>query len=185
MGIALTGSAQLGGLDDMGVYSVSKLIGEARRLARDYRQATGKSLGGISAEIAQYDAAEILNLEITQGQAGGYDAIGKGERKGQKIQIKGRVVFDEKKSGQRVGQIKIDQEWDSVLLVLMDDQYESCEIYEVQRDELLTELSDTKGGRRSRRGVISVAKFKNIGRLVWDRELGIVEDEVWDNMGGA
>ncbi|HEC12254.1 MAG TPA: hypothetical protein ENI80_03245 [Acidiferrobacteraceae bacterium] len=169
----------------MGVYSVSKLIGEARRLARDYRQATGKSLGGISAEIAQYDAAEILGLEVVQGQAGGYDAIGKGERKGKKIQIKGRVVFDEKKSGQRVGQIKIDQEWDSVLLVLMDDQYESCEIYEAQRDDILAELSNAKGGRRSRRGAISVAKFKNIGRLVWDRELGIVGDEIWDNIGGA
>lgn len=80
----------------MSLYSVDKLISEARRIAAEYRRTTGKPLG-ISAEIARHDACTNLELE-PQEDAAGYDAIGlKGEREGVRFQIKGRAIFDGKK----------------------------------------------------------------------------------------
>lgn len=167
----------------MSVYSLEKLIAETRRIARDYRNTTGKPLGGVSGEIAQFDACKALDLEpVPPGTQGGYDAVGCGKRAGKKIQIKGRVIFDEEKSGQRIGQLKLDQAWDSVVLVLMDENFEPFEIYEAERDEIIA-AQEASQSRRAKRGAMSVAKFKAISQLVWTREFG-EEDEVWDNQSG-
>ncbi len=169
----------------MSVYSVDKLISEARRLAADYRRVTGKPLAGVSGEIAQHDAARLMNLEVSDHQAGGYDAVGHGNREGKRIQIKGRAIFDEGKSGQRIGQLKIDQDWDSIMLVIMDENLEPYEIYEAEREDIVEALGDSLSSKRSKRGAMSVAKFKNISRLVWTLENGIEKDEVWDNQASS
>lgn len=162
----------------MSLYSVDKLISQARRIAAEYRRATGKPLG-ISAEIARHDACSFLELEPHE-DAVGFDAMGlNGEREGLRFQIKGRAIFDEKKGGQRLGQIKIDQEWDSILLVLMDEDFESTEIYEASRQDMLDNIEDE--GNRQKRGVISVARFKRFAKQVWNKDEGLIVDEVWDN----
>lgn len=168
----------------MAVYSVSKLIGEARRLARDYRRATGKPLGGVGAEIARYDAARLLDLELCNDPTAGYDAIGRGRRAGRRIQIKGRALFDEHRGNPRIGQVKAEQPWDSLVLVIMDGDYEPVEIHEAPREAVLAELKEASGARR-RRGALSVARFRRIGRLVWSHAEGPVEDEIWDNLNNA
>ena len=160
----------------MSVYSTEKLVTEARRLAAEYRKATGKALG-ISGEIAEFDAASKLNLELCQDRSAGYDAIGKGERKGKRVQIKGRAIFDEQKSGQRIGQLKVEQEWDSVVLVLMDNDYEATEIYEADRDVLLDALNESTSSKRNKRGAMSIAKFKIISDLVWTKDKGLLTDQ--------
>ncbi len=142
----------------MTIYSVDKLISEARRIAADYRRATGKTMGGMTGEIAENDAARLLHLELLKEKPGGYDAIGKGQREGKKIQIKGRAIFDETKSGQRIGQLKVDQEWDSVVLVLMNEDFQPYEIYEAQRDIIMDAMGN-KMSNRSKRGARSSAKF--------------------------
>ena len=168
----------------VGIYSVDKLISEARRLATEFRRTTGKPLPGVSGEIAEHDAARLLNLKICEERAGGYDAVGLGSREGKKIQIKGRVIFDEEKSGQRVGQLKLEQAWDSVVLVIMDENYEPYEIYEADREDILDVMEEAGSSTRKKRGAMSVARFKIISRLVWTREEGAIEDEVWDNRSG-
>lgn len=167
----------------MGIYAVDKLMAEARRIAAEYRKATGKPLGGVSGEIAEYDAARLLDLELCQNKPGGYDAVGRGRRDGRRVQIKGRAIFDERKSGQRIGQLKVDQEWDSVVLVLMDEDYQPREIYEAARQDVLDALADGAGSKRARRGAMSVARFKNIAQLVWTAEEGLVDDEIWEHHG--
>lgn len=162
------------------MYQVDKLMGEARRLAREYRLAMGKPLPGISAELAVHDACRLLDLEAVQAGTGGHDAVGRGRLEGKRIQIKGRAIFDEGKSGQRIGQLKTEQAWDSVVLVLMDEGYEPYEIYEAERDDLL-EAVDKTSSNRGKRGAVSVARFKAIARLVWTRENGVEDDGVWDN----
>ncbi len=164
----------------MSVYDVDKLISEARKLAADYRKATGKNLGGVSGEIALNDAARLLDLELCDSNTSGYDAVGRGRLKGKKIQIKGRVIFDEGKSAQRIAQLKVDQAWDSVVLVLMNEDYEPVEIYELDRKEVMEDLAGSDSKRKSR-GAMSVAKFKIIGRLVWAEDEGVIDDEIWDN----
>lgn len=169
----------------MTLYSVDKLIAEARRLAADYRRATGKALPGISSEIAENDAARLLNLELVKDETLGYDALGQGPRAGKRIQIKSRTIFDEAKSGQRIGQLKTGQDWDSVLLVLMDENYEPFEIYEAEREALLEAVVAAETSKRAKRGALSVAKFKIISQLVWTREQGEIVDDVWDNQSGG
>lgn len=141
---------------------------EARKLAAQYRIATGKPLG-ISTEIALHDVIRIMDLKPSESAQAGYDAVGQGTREGRRIQIKGRTVTDEAKSNQRIGQIKVDQQWDSVMLVLMNEHYEPLEIYEAQREQILQAVASTSAKRRNR-GALSVAKFKHIGQLVWSVE---------------
>lgn len=163
----------------MSIYSVDKLIAEARKLAAEYRRATGESLGGVSNEIAKHDAVKLLHLELTK--AGGYDAVGTGKRAGKRIQIKGRVIFEENKPGYRIGQIKLEQEWDSIVLVIMDKEFNCIEIHEAQREQILAALSQPSSTQRAKRGALSVAKFKIIGHLVWTREEGEITDELREN----
>lgn len=166
----------------MTVYSVEKLIAQARKLAADYRKATGKALPGISNELAEHDAARLLGLELLQERGQGYDALGRGRWEGQRIQIKGRTIFDESKQGQRIGQLRLDQPWDCVILVLMDEEYSPYEIYEAKRADIESFLNETSANRR-KRGAMSVARFKIIGRLAWTVENGL-EEELWSNSGG-
>lgn len=162
------------------LYSVNKLISEARRIAAEYRRATGKPLG-ISAEIARHDACTYLELEAHE-DAIGYDAVGlKADREGLRFQIKGRAIFDEKKGGQRLGQIKIEQDWDKILLVIMDENFETTEIYEASRKDILQNIDETGTSNRQKRGVMSVARFKRLSHLAWNQDEGLIDDEVWDN----
>ncbi|HHQ41760.1 MAG TPA: hypothetical protein ENK20_05675 [Chromatiales bacterium] len=163
-------------------YDVERLIAEARRLAAEYRRATGRPLAGVSGEIAEHDAARLLDLELCSERPGGWDAIGRGRRAGKRIQIKARAIFDERKSGQRIGQLKLDKEWDSVVLVLFDENFEPFEIWEAERPDVEEAVAASRGAR-ARRGALSVARFKRIGRLVWTREEGEIEDEIWEHPG--
>jgi hypothetical protein len=160
------------------LYAADKLIAQARVLAAEYRRTMGKPLPGISNEIAEFDAVKLLRLEPKNQAEGGFDAIDPA-RGGKQIQIKSRTIFDETKSGQRIGQLKLDKDWDSVVLVLMDENYEPYEIYEAEREDII-EYVDKSSSSRAKRGAMSVARFKIIGRLAWTKENGL-ESEVWDN----
>ena len=163
----------------MSVYAADKLIAQARQLAAEYRRTMGKPLPGISNEIAEYDAVKQLGLEaVEEGASGGFDAIDPA-RGGKRIQIKSRTIFDESKAGQRIGQMKLEKAWDSVVLVLMDEDYEPYEMYEAEREDILDFIGKSSSSR-AKRGAMSVARFKIIARRVWSKECGI-EAELWDN----
>jgi len=170
----------------VGVYSVDRLMGEARRLAAEYRRATGKTLP-ISNEIAISDAVRLLGLEPAPDDApAGTDAIGTGAWEGEAIQIKARALFDEGKSKPRIGQLALDKPWDRVLLVLMDASYETEEILAADRATLEASLTEKPAGEsRRRRGAMSVARFRILAEPVWTRDEGGVRDEVWDNQRDA
>jgi len=157
-------------------YAADKLIAQARQLAAEYRRTMGKPLPGISSEIAEHDAVRLLGLDPQASPEAGWDAVEPDT--GRRIQIKSRTIFDESKSGQRIGQLKMNQEWDAVVLVLMDEDDEPYEIYQASREDL--EACVDPAGSRSKRGAMSVARFKIVGELVWDRVNGR-SDGVWDN----
>lgn len=161
-------------------FAADKLIAQARQLAAEYRRTMGKPLPGISNEIAEHDAVRLLGLESEPASEQSWDATD--PETGQRLQIKSRTIFDESKSGQRIGQLKMNQEWDAVILVLMDEDYEPYEIYRAHRDEL-ADFVGASSGSRAKRGAMSVARFKIIGELVWDRVSGR-QDGVWDNQVG-
>ncbi|MBZ0291590.1 MAG: hypothetical protein K8L99_03390 [Anaerolineae bacterium] len=141
------------------------IIAEAKRLAIEYRRITGRPLG-VTGEIAEYEAARLLNLRLAPVRQSGYDAI---RDDGTRLQIKARCILDDAKPGQRVGGIKLEKEWDAVLLVLLDSQYEPINIYEANRLEITTALLAPGSRARNERGALGVSKFKSIGTLVWTR----------------
>jgi len=161
-------------------FAADKLIAQARQLAAEYRRTMGKPLPGISNEIAEHDAIRLLGLQPKASPDVGWDAVE--PESGRRIQIKSRTIFDESKGGERIGQLKMNQDWDSVVLVLMDENYEPYEIYEAQRDDL-EESVDAASSGRSKRGAMSVARFKIVGELVWDRVNGR-SGGVWDHQSG-
>jgi len=158
----------------LGLYAPDKLIAQARILAAEYRNAMGKPLPGISNEIAEHDAIRLMQLQPKPEGAVGYDAIDP-SRNDMRIQIKSRVVFDETKTNQRLGQLNVNQDWDSVMLVVMDNQYMPTEIYEAHRDDLEEHMYESSSSR-AKRGALSIAKFKKISHLVWTPETGIIAD---------
>ncbi len=152
-------------------YSVDVLMQQARQLAANYRRATGKTLSGVSSELAVYDAIRLLHLNAVADQVG-YDAIGteqSGDLHNDKIQIKGRTVFKDVKSTLRIGQLKMEQNWDSVVLVLLNDDYEPFELYEIDRLTLSENVID-KHSKKAKKGAMTVARFKKIATLAWSSE---------------
>lgn len=148
---------------------VMEILHEAKRLAQRYRHATGKPLG-ITGEVAEYEAARILGLKLTPARQAGYDAIEERQGSEHRLQIKGRCVLPNCKPGQRLGSIDIGQEFESVLLVLLDENFDATAIYEADRQNVLAALSTPGSKARNERGALGVAKFKAIGRLRWRAE---------------
>ncbi|MGD9604190.1 MAG: hypothetical protein AB7O21_16245 [Gammaproteobacteria bacterium] len=147
----------------MNIYAVDKLMAEARRLAAEYRRVTGKTLP-LSGEIAVSDAARLLGLAVATAPDAGFDASrGEGDQC-ERFLIKARVVFDEQKGAHRLGELKLERPWDTLLVVLMNADYETVEIYAVPRDGVAAALADGAAGRK---GTLSVPRVKIIGRRVW------------------
>ncbi len=145
---------------------VMRLLAEGKKIARAFYQATGKPLG-ITGEVAEYEAARILGVELTPARQAGYDAIEHVEGLQRRLQIKGRRVPRKYKPGQRLGSIRMNHEWDAVLLVLLDPAFEAFEIYDADRPAVVAALTAPGSRARNERGALSVSKFKSIGRLRW------------------
>jgi len=148
--------------------ALRSVIEQVKGLARQYRELTGKPLG-ITGEVGEFHAAKLLNLRLANARCPGYDAVGSDDRR---IQIKARCILPDSKPGQRVGQIKLDHPWDSVALVLMDEEFEPIAIYEAKRAEVEKAITAPGSKARNERGALSVSKFKSIARPVWERESG-------------
>lgn len=147
---------------------VLAILAEAKKLAQRYRVLTGKPLG-ITGEVAEYEAARILGVELTPARQAGYDATETRDGQTFKLQIKGRCILDGGKPGQRMGSIDIKKEFDAVLLVLLDENFEATAIYEVPRAAVIAALTVPGSKARNERGALGVAKFKSIGAVRWQR----------------
>ncbi len=63
---------------------------KAKKLAQEYRTLTGKPLG-ITGEVAEYEAARLLGVQLTPARQAGYDAVERKGGKTRRLQIKGAV----------------------------------------------------------------------------------------------
>lgn len=159
----------------MSLYSIDKLINETRRLAAEFKRTTGTMLP-VSSEIARYDVSHTLGLILNEETSAGYDAV-TNDGKNHKVVIKSRVVEDTIRSSHRVGQLNMNTPWDYIILSLMDSDFEPIEMYRLSRDKLSRTFADSRSDpagttktRKNRNNVITVAKFKVIGELLWSRK---------------
>ena len=142
------------------------ILSAAKQLAQEYRALTGKPLG-VTGEVAEYEAARLLGVELTPARQAGYDAVRPGD--GRRYQIKGRCLLPGCKPGQRLGSIDITKDFDAVLMVLLNENFEATAIFEADRDAVLAALTAPGSKSRNERGALSVSKFRSIGRKVWPR----------------
>lgn len=145
-------------------YNTALLIEQTRKVAADYRNTTGQALP-VTAELARFDAIDKLNLKKVE-DISGVDAIDV-NRQQEKYLIKGRVMFKAGKARQKLGQLNLDADWEYLLMVLYDADYQPIEIYKIGRKIIASELSSVP---KDKRGSMTVAKYKAIGKLVWKND---------------
>jgi hypothetical protein len=147
---------------------IMAVLGEAKLLAAEYYRLTGKPLG-VTGEVAEYEAARILGIELTPARQAGYDGVETREGVVRRVQIKGRVVQPGSKRSQRVGRIDVLKDWDSVVLVLMDNTFSATVIYEAERAAVIDALVAPGSRARNELGALAVSKFVAIGTERWRR----------------
>ncbi|WP_339469392.1 DUF6998 domain-containing protein [Pseudomonas sp. EL_65y_Pfl1_R83] len=147
---------------------VYQILSDAKVLARRYYHLTGKPLG-VTGEVAEYEAARILNLKLELARQAGYDATETRDGSTRKIQIKGRYFSNPRMRGARVGSIDLKQSFDTVLLVLLDADYNAFQIYEAARPAVEALLTRSGSKARNERGSVAISQFKAISKLRWER----------------
>ncbi len=144
----------------------TQLLSKVKALAREYYDLTGRP-HGVTSEIAEYEAARPLGVSLTPVRQAGYDATRVRAGQEEKRQIKGRCLPAAAKSGQRICGIRLDGDWDRVLLVLLDERFEVTAIYEAGRGEVDRAITAPGSKARNERGQLPVSNFKAIGERIW------------------
>jgi len=135
---------------------VREILRKIKPLAVEYYQLTGKPLG-VTGEVAECAAAELLDLTLTPARTIGHDALRNAER----IQIRGRAR-GKKSKGQRVPPVKATAPCDAVVLVLLDiATLDALEIWEAKFADVVKRQKRI-GGKG-----LHVSDFKRIARRVW------------------
>ncbi len=145
--------------------AIKTLLDQAVVLDKQYRAVTGKPLG-ITGEVAEFWAAHMLGLILAEARTAGFDALWVRGNDVKRIQIKSRAYPKDSKKTQKIGAIKTEMTWDSVLLVILDEDLEVQGIYEAERTKIEKELKKT-GSKARKRGVLTAGFFKNHGTPVW------------------
>ncbi|HDS6165206.1 TPA: hypothetical protein QH241_003805 [Escherichia coli] len=153
---------------------ILNILNEAKDVALRYYKLTNKPLG-ITGEIAEYEAATLLGLSLCSARQSGYDATEILDGKEYRVQIKGRYMPDPKKVSARIGAIDISKPFDSVLLVLLDENYDAFAMYEASRDVVVAALKAPGSKSRNERNQLGIAKFKSISSLRWSK---VAEPEI-------
>lgn len=153
-------------MSDVAIERVREILATVKPLAAEYYRLTGKPLG-VTGEVAEYVAAEILGLVLADARTPGYDATRQTPDGPQRIQIKGRAYGDDAKPGQRISRIKTDAARDAVLLVLLDNKtLDAREIWEAPFMAVAARLA-FPGSKSRDRGALGVSEFKRMARKVW------------------
>jgi hypothetical protein len=145
---------------------VFEILGAAKKLAQRYRTLTGKPLG-ITGEVAEFEAARLLGVELVEARRAGYDATRLENGVRHRRQIKGRCVLPGASKSQRLGGIDVKKDFDGVLLVLMDECLNATAIYEADREPVIGAITKPGSKARNERGALAVSNFISIGRKVW------------------
>lgn len=149
-------------------FDLAELIAQAKMLAVMYRRATGKPLG-VSGEIAEYEVARVLELNLSPARTQGYDAERTEADRTIRYQIKGRAVDPCNMRRGRVPSINLKHEFDEVLLALLNQEtLELMEIWQSSRERVRSRLEAPGSKARNIRGSLAISQFISIAEKVWD-----------------
>ncbi len=149
-------------------YDISLLMAQTRKLASDYRNETGQALP-VTEELARFDAVTLLKLRKIEGKEGvdaaSAESLKEGEQPVYRFLIKGRVIFKRGKARQKLGKLSLAADWNQLLMVIYNAEYQPTHIYQVDRSTIEHELEKVSVDKR---GSMTVAKYKAIGKLIWE-----------------
>lgn len=151
-------------LQNRETYKTATLIEQTRLVAADYRNSTGQALP-VTAELARFDAIDKLDL-VKVEKLDGIDAVSK-EDDQVRFLIKGRVIFKSGKARQKLGKLNMEGEWNQLLMVIYDAEYYPTAVFQIERKIIEQELAKSPDDKR---GSMTVAKYKAIGKQVWTNE---------------
>jgi hypothetical protein len=69
--------------------------------------------------------------------------------------------------GQRIGRTDITKEFDAVLLVLLNEDFEATTIYEADHSAVIGALTKPGSKARNVKGALGVSKFRSIALQRW------------------
>ncbi|MBV1910402.1 MAG: hypothetical protein KUG78_13955 [Kangiellaceae bacterium] len=149
-------------------YDIKRLMGQTRKLAADYRRETGHVLP-VTEELARFDAVNILGLRKVDSAEGidARDNLNSNDSNDVGYLIKGRVIFKGGKARQKLGKLSLNTTWNRLLMVIYDSDYLPIQVYSVDREIIDNEMAHVN---QDKRGSMTVAKYKAIGKLVWSSE---------------
>ncbi len=154
-------------LPESAAEELAKLAVEAKRVARRYYELTGKPLGE-TGEIAELEAARLLNLRLADARQAGWDAIGTHcDKTEERLPIKGRWLVNGYKPSARIGAIDAHDDFDAVLLVLLDETLDVRSIHRLGRAEAKQLLDEPGSKSRNERGMLSLGTFVKKATTVW------------------
>lgn len=155
-------------MEDKDTQRVREILATVKPLAAEYYRLTSKPLG-VTGEVAEYVAAELLGLALAPARTAGYDAVRQTPNGEQRIQIKGRAFGETSKRSQRLGTVKRGAACDTVLLVLLDNRsLEPVEMWEAPYPAVVERL-DHPGSKSRERGALGVSEFKRIAERIWPK----------------
>lgn len=143
---------------------IQEIINDAKLLANKYKDLTNKPLG-ITGEIAEFIVSQKFNLILAGARQTGYDAFQIKNNNVIRVQIKGRSIGSKNKSG-RLGKIRLDTEWDVVMLAIFDEKLNLQCVYEAERSAIENVMTNSSS-KSMQRGALSISKFKSIGKKIY------------------
>lgn len=148
---------------------ITKILDEVKQLAKEYKQITGRVLG-VTGEIAENETSKILKLELKQARNPGYDSIKRDGDKIVKYEIKGRIKTTNYRS-QRTSKININEEWDKLLLSIMNEDYEVLDIYQADRKDVVESLKKPGSKARSEKFTLRIGEVIRISQKIWGNNI--------------
>ena len=137
-----------------------ELLDKVKSLAIEYRDSQQRPLG-VTGEIAELEACRLLGLVRASVRQPGFDAVH--PVTDNKYQIKGRVISGAGAKGNIPGISKINRNFDLVLLVVLDANYNVTDIYQASKLAVLDALDHLEANAGAKqRGQLSFSTFKRI-----------------------
>lgn len=129
-------------------------------LARRYRARTGRPLG-VTGEVAELMALEILGGDLAPLQAVGHDIV---TPDGTRWQVKGRVVQPgQPVGGQRISKVRSDG-YDRLLVLVMNSDFEVVERLQVSAEAVEAHLDEPGSKARNERRAPSISALRALAR---------------------
>ncbi|MDZ7895233.1 MAG: hypothetical protein U5M50_09935 [Sphingobium sp.] len=149
------------------IHQLPALVQRIRDVALEYYQVTGKPLG-VTGELAELAAAEILGVVLSDARQAGYDAIDHSCLPPRRVQIKGRAINVTRPYIGRCPSIKCGGLFDDVLLVLLDKvTLKPFEIWRSTEADVIQRLNAPGSKARNERSSMGISQFRSIAKCVW------------------